>query len=192
ALDLNCERLEGIPDPADFELLSIERACLDGAAIVVRHDLAVFVAAPDQRAFVGKGGRTGRVAGSHEIVWTPVEWHVKFRIGKARTLDDRLVIAGQKPLRFAEPRDLHRAKIILEEAARGLLVGGPRRSRAPADLPERAVDRPVVVRAFGVAKGLAARLESRERGKVIVGRPAVDINPFDRLELAVRELQRAG
>src|SRR5262249_17813440 len=178
ALDLNCERLERIPEPADFELLSVERACLDGAAIVVRHDLAVLVAAPDQRALVGKGGRTRRVAGSHEIMWTSVERDVKFRIGKARALDDRLVITGQKALRFAEPRDLHRAKIILEEAARGLLVGRPRRGRAPADLTERAVDRPLVVGALGVAKGLAAHLESRERGKVIVGRPAVDSNPF--------------
>src|SRR5262249_19593244 len=121
---------------------------------------------------------------------TPVERDVKFRIGKARTLDDRLIIAGQKPLRFAETRDLHRPKIVLEETARSVLVAWPHRSRAPADLPERVVDRPVVVGALGVAKGLAARPERRERGEVIVGGPAVDITPFERLELAVRELQR--
>src|SRR5262249_18319853 len=141
ALDLNCERLEGIPDPADFELLSIERACLDGAAIVVRHDLAVFVAAPDQRALVGKGAGTRRVAGGYKIMRTPVERHVKFRIGKARALDDRLVVAGQEPLRFAETADLYRPKIVLEEAARGPLVGRPRPGRAPADPPERPLDR---------------------------------------------------
>src|SRR5262249_9524515 len=94
ALDLNRERLEGVPEPADFELLSIKRARLDGAAIVVGHDLAVLVAAPDQRALVGKVAGTWLVAGSHKIMRTPVEGHVKFRIGKTRALDDRLVIAG--------------------------------------------------------------------------------------------------
>src|SRR5262249_40925477 len=104
---------------------------------------------------------------------------------------DRLVIAGQKTLRFAESRNLHRPKIVLEEAARSLLVGRPRRGRAPADLTERVVDGPVVVvEALGVAEGLAAYLERGERGEVIGGGPAVDITPFDWLELAVRKLQR--
>src|SRR5262249_2615786 len=114
----------------------------------------------------------------------------KFRIGKARALDDRLVIAGQKTLRFAESRNLHRPKIVLEEAARSLLVGRPCRGRAPADLPERGVDGPVVVGALRGAKGPAAHLERGERSEVIVGGPAVDVTPFHRLELAVRELQR--
>src|SRR5262249_57282873 len=108
----------------------------------------------------------------------------------ARAVDDRVVIAVQKPLRFAETGDLHRAKIVLEEAARSLLVAWPRRSRAPADLPERVVDRPVVVRPLGVTKGLAACLESRECREVIVARPPLDITPLHRLELAVRKFQR--
>src|SRR5262249_58443548 len=128
------------------------------------------VAAPDQRALVGKGARTRRVAGSCKIMRTPVERHVKFRIGKARALDDRLVIAGQEPLRFAETADLHRPKIVLKEAARGLLVGCPRRGRPPANLSERVVDRPVVVRPLDVVKTLAALLRSRERRKVSVCR----------------------
>src|SRR5262249_57221597 len=107
----------------------------------------------------------------------------------ARAVDDRVVIAVQKPLRFAETGDLHRAKIVLEEAARSLLVAWPRRSRAPADLPERVVDRPVVVRPLGVTKGLAACLESRECREVIVARPPLDITPLHRLELAVRKFQ---
>src|SRR5262249_36284361 len=125
ALDLNRERLEGIPEPADFELLSIERARLDGAAIVVGHDLAVLVAAPDQRPLVGEVAGPRLVAGSGKIMRSPVEGDVKFGIGKARALDDRLVIAGQKALRFAETGDLHRAKIVLEEAARSFLVAWP-------------------------------------------------------------------
>jgi hypothetical protein len=61
ALDLNRQRLERIPEPADFELLAVERACFDGAAIVIGHDLAVLVAASDLRALVGKGVGAGLV-----------------------------------------------------------------------------------------------------------------------------------
>src|SRR5262249_26098773 len=107
---------------------------------------------PDQRPLVGKVAGPRLVAGSCKIMRSPVEGNVKFGIGKARALDDRLVIAGQKPLRFAETGDLHRAKIVLEEAARSLLVAWPRRSRAPAAPPERVVDRPVAVRPLGVRK----------------------------------------
>src|SRR5262249_7110685 len=138
---------------------------------------------------VGKVAGPRLVAGSRKIMRPPVERHVKFRIGEARALDDRLVIAGQKALGFAETGDLHWAEIVLEEAARCLLVAWPRRSRAAAALPERVVDRPVVVR-LGVAKGLAACLESHECREVIVAHPPLDITPLHRLELAVREFQR--
>ena len=126
----------------------------------------------------------------HQVRRALVDRRLEPAFGRARAFQHRLVIAGQKPLRFTETRDVHRPKIVLEEAARSFLVAWPRRSRAPADLPERVVDRPVVVGALGVAKGLAAHPERSERREMIVGGPAVDITPFDRLELAVRELQR--
>src|SRR5262249_53744308 len=122
-LDLYRQRFERIPEPADFELLPIKRPALDGAAIMVRHDLALFVQPTDERALVGKRIDAGFVSGGHEIVRAPVERNVKFGIGKARALDDRFVIAGEKPLRLAEPYDLHRLEIILEKAASGRFVG---------------------------------------------------------------------
>src|SRR5262249_57559533 len=107
-LDLYRQRLERMPEPADFELLPIERPALDGAAIMVRHDLALFVQSTDERALVGKRIDAGFVSGGHEIVRPPVERNVKFGIGKARALDHRLVIDGEKPLALAGPWDMHR------------------------------------------------------------------------------------
>src|SRR5262249_57419108 len=101
-LDLYRQRLERMPEPADFELLPIERPALDGATIMVRHDLAFFVQSTDERALVGKRIDAGFVAGGHEIVRAPIERDVKFGIGKARALDDRLVVASEKTLRLAE------------------------------------------------------------------------------------------
>src|SRR5262245_59503999 len=54
AFDLDGEQVERILDPADLELLPVERAGLDGAAVVVRHQLVVPVAATDPRALVRK------------------------------------------------------------------------------------------------------------------------------------------
>src|SRR5262249_30676497 len=52
ALDLNRQRLEWIPEPAEYELLSIECPGLDRAAIVIRHDLVLFVPPADKDALV--------------------------------------------------------------------------------------------------------------------------------------------
>ena len=190
ALDLNRQRLERIPEPADFELLAVERARFDGAAIVIGHDLAVLVAASDLRALVGKGVGAGLVAGRHQVARPPIKRDVEFRVWKARTLDDGLIVPGQKSLRFAEPRDAHRTKIFLEEGAGSL--GGCRLhgSRTPAGFPKRAVDRPFIARSLDLEKGLAARLVGGECGQLVVRRPTLDISPFHRLELAVRELER--
>ena len=45
AFELDREQVERIPEPADFKPLPVERAGLDGAAVVVRHELVVSVAA---------------------------------------------------------------------------------------------------------------------------------------------------
>ena len=93
-------------------------------------------------------------------------------------------------MRLAQPRDAHRPKIILEEAARRVFVGRPHRGRAAADFRERIVNRPLVPRLPDVAKWPTAGLVRRESGEVIVGCPAGDIGPFDRLELGISELER--
>ena len=46
--------VERLPDPADFQLLAVERAVLDGAAIVIGLELLLVVEAADGAA-VGKG-----------------------------------------------------------------------------------------------------------------------------------------
>src|SRR5262245_36105238 len=83
ALDLDAEQVERILEPADLELLSVERAGLDGAAVVVRHQLVVLVAATDPRALVRKCEGPGLVAVRDEIARTAVERDGEFGAGKA-------------------------------------------------------------------------------------------------------------
>src|SRR3979411_1747964 len=45
ALDLDRDQVERILDPADLELLAVERPGLDGAAVVVGHELVALGAA---------------------------------------------------------------------------------------------------------------------------------------------------
>jgi hypothetical protein len=52
------------------------------------------------------------------------------------------------------------------------------------------MDLSAVVGATRFAQGLAACLVGRECGEMIIGGPARELGPFDRLELAVREFQR--
>src|SRR5262249_56503334 len=47
AFELDREQVERIPEPADLESLPVERAGLDGAAVVVRHELVFLIAAAD-------------------------------------------------------------------------------------------------------------------------------------------------
>src|SRR5436309_5254319 len=79
ALDLNGERLERVPEPADFKLLTIERAGFDSAAVVVRDDLIFLVAFSDQRPFVRKWTRSRLMASGNEIGRPPVERDMEFR-----------------------------------------------------------------------------------------------------------------
>src|SRR5262249_41185667 len=52
AFNLDCEQIEWIVEPADFEFLPIERASLDGAAVVVRNEFVLLVATTNPYAFV--------------------------------------------------------------------------------------------------------------------------------------------
>ena len=120
AFDLDREQVERILEPADFKFLAIERAGLDCAAVVVRHQLVLLVAATDPHTLVWKCNGAGLVAGRDQVRRAAVERDMEFRIGKARALNDRLEIAGQKSLGLAQPRDAHRLKILFEEGASGL------------------------------------------------------------------------
>src|SRR5207237_9050047 len=113
------------------ELLSIKGAGFDRPAIVIRHDLVLFVTPADEGAFVGKLG-PWLVAGGRKIGRTPIKRDVEFRIGEARARDDRLVITRQETLRPAEPRALDRSEIIFAATARGLLRRWPQPRPPPA------------------------------------------------------------
>ena len=54
AFNLDRKQVEWILEPADFQLLAIERARLDGAAVVVRHELVLLVATANPRTLVWK------------------------------------------------------------------------------------------------------------------------------------------
>src|SRR5262249_9148543 len=102
---------------ADLKPLPVERAGLDGGAVVIRHKLVLVIAAADAHAFVRKCQRPGLVAGSLEIARPAIERDGKFRRGKARARDDRLEIAGQQSLGLAQASDAHRLKVLLEKSA---------------------------------------------------------------------------
>src|SRR5262249_15620375 len=136
ALDLDRQRLERIPEPADLELLTVEHAFLDRGTVVIGNDLVLLVAAPDQGALVREVGAARLVTDGLEIARTPVERNMKFRIGKTRAFDDRLEIAGEESLLLAQPRNAHRPEIVLEEGARRRRVGRLHAGGAAADLPQ--------------------------------------------------------
>ena len=183
AFDLDREQVERILEPADLEFLPVERAGLDGAAIVIRHELVVPVTATDPRPFVRKCNGAGVVAGGDQITRPAVDRDVEFRTGKARARDHRLEIAGQQPLALAQARDANGLKVPFEEGARGIRILRLQLDGVAADVPQGSGNL-CVIGALGLARGAAARLIGGERGEMIIGRPARELAPLDRLELA--------
>ena len=146
ALDLDRQRLERIPDPADLQLLAIERAGLDGGAVVIGHQLVLLVAAIDGGPVGHLAVRPDRPAVDQQIGRAPIERDVEFRAGKARAVDHRLVIAGEQAPALADAGDRDRTEILLEEglrlriaspAANARLRGRPARARHRADADQR-------------------------------------------------------
>ena len=113
ALQLDCQDIERILEPADFKSLPIERAGLDGAAVVVGHELVLLIEATDP-AFIWKRNGAGLVAGGDQIRRAAVEREMKYPIGKSRALNDGLEITSQKTVGLAETRDAHGLKVLFE------------------------------------------------------------------------------
>ena len=157
---------------------------------MVRHELVVLVATTDPRTFVWKCIGAWALAGRDQVRRAAVERDMEFGIGKARALDNRLEITGKKSLAFAQTRYTHWLKILLEEGASSVRVLRPQVCGFAADIPQRALDRSVVVGPWNFAQSLAARPIRCECGQVIIGPPARELGPIDRLKLAVREFQR--
>ncbi len=190
AFDLDRDQVERILDPADLELLAVERAGLDGAAVMIRHEVVALGAAADASALVRKRGRALLVAVGNQIARPAIDRHGEFGTGKARTGNDRLVIAGHKSPALAQARDAHGLKILLEEGAGGIGILRLQGERLAADITEGSGDLGVIVAARPLAGGAAAGLVGREGSEMIIGCPARELAPFERLELAAGEFQR--
>jgi len=74
-------------------------------------------------------------------------------------------------------------KVPFEEGARGIRILWPQIQGIAADVPQGAGDLGMIG-APQLVRGAAARLIGRERGEMIIGRPARELVPLDRLELA--------
>jgi len=109
---------------------------------------------------------------------------VEFRTGKARARDHRLEIAGQQPLALAQARDANGLKVPFEEGARGIRILRLQLDGVAADVPQGSGNLRAIAGALCLARGAAARLIGGERGEMIIGRPARELAPLDRLELA--------
>src|SRR5262249_60325096 len=73
AFNLKGEQIEWILKPADFKFLAIERAGLNSATVVVRHQLVLLVTAADPGALFGKCFRAGLVTACDQIGWAAVK-----------------------------------------------------------------------------------------------------------------------
>src|SRR6202034_659527 len=111
-----------------------------------------------------------------------------------RALDNRLVIAGQKPVSVADPIDAQRPETVLEELFRAVVVEWNRSEGPRTDVLERIVDSRRNRLALPVIRcqRFTAGEKCREGGGMIVAGPAIEISPFDRLILRVRKFDRAG
>jgi hypothetical protein len=125
AFNLDREQVGRIPEPADFESLTVERAGLDRTAVVIRHQSVILGAATDPHTLVRKYNGAGLVPRSDQVPRSTVERDWEFGAGKARARNNWLKIAGQKSLGLAQARDANGLKILLEEDASGICILRP-------------------------------------------------------------------
>src|SRR6516165_729048 len=124
-LNLDCQQVERILEPADLELLAVESAGLDRAAIVVGHELVFFVEPTDPHAFVWKRVGARLVTGCNQVTRPAVHRDIEFRTGRARAANDWLEVTGQQSLGLTQARDTHGLKILFEEGASGIAILRP-------------------------------------------------------------------
>src|SRR5579871_502609 len=108
-----------------------------------------------------------------------------------RAVIDRLVIAGEESVGLAERRNAHRAEIVLEERLRLGVVERSCRRRAPADIIERAEQRPLRTHRLGALQdGRTAFEISGKGGGVIIVSPAIERREGQRLHLRAVQPER--
>src|SRR5262249_9049918 len=125
------------------------------------------------------------VAGRDQIRRAAVEGDVEFGIWEARALNNWLEITRNKSFAFAQPREPHGLKILLQEVASSVRSLRLQVYCFATDVPQRAMDRSAVVGTWMFVQSLTACPIRCECGQVIIGPPARELGPFDRLELGV-------
>src|SRR5580658_4043611 len=117
---------------------AVERAVLDFGARVIRHDPAAAEAAADQNALAREGIFSEPAPSRDDEIGRPaIERRGELPGRHARTVDDRLVIAGEESVGVAHPVDANGAEIVLEKFTRAVLVERDGRARPLANVFER-------------------------------------------------------
>src|SRR5205085_6306677 len=122
ALDLGEQQIGRVLQPGNLQSAARDLAVLDLTAVVIGHELAAADLAIG-RALVGQADRILLVA-AHEQVRGPAIDRDVVDVGlRARSLQHRLVIAGDETVGLAEARYPQRRKILLEEGFGAGVVG---------------------------------------------------------------------
>ena len=193
ALDLREQQIGLVLQPADFEAAAVDRAILDLGAVVIGHELAAADLAIDLRPCSAARPKPGCSRWTNRFDGPAIDRRrCRPRSASASRRRIGLVIAGDKALAFAEPRDAQAAgnaprrtpcALAPSDSSRPLAMRQGSRSECPA--PSDSAGGPLL-RRDRLAAG-AKRLVSRE---MIVLAPAGDIGPGDRRILAAGDLQR--
>ena len=192
ALDLREQQIGLVLEPDDFEAATGNRAVLDLGAIVIGHELAAADLA-EHLALVGQARGTLPGAADEQIGGSAIDRHgVDVGLGPG-AVDDGLVVAGDKTLGFAEPRDSQGKEMLLEEGPGPGPVVDIESSGGPAGIAQRGTQRlrfggRLALRRYRPAAG-AKRLVGEQ---MIVLAPARDIGPRHRCILAAADFKRPG
>src|SRR5271163_397128 len=106
---------------------TVERAVLDRGAVIIRHELAAADAPADLDAFAWKRVAEFALPGDGEVGRTAIERRRELAGGHPRTLDDRLVISGEKAVRIAKLANAQRPEIVFEKLPCAVLFERHRR-----------------------------------------------------------------
>ena len=170
ALDLREQQIGLVLQPADFEAAAGDLAVLDLGAVVIRHELAAADLAK-HLALVGQAGGALRDAANEQVRRPAIDRHGVDVGLRPRAVDDRLVIAGDETLGFAEPRDSQAAEncssknaraLAPSESSSALARGRDRAARCPAP-SDRLAASLRRYRPAAYAKRLVGRRDDRPR-----------------------------
>ena len=154
------------------------------AAVIVGHELAAADLA-EHLALVRQIGRGLRIAAHEQVGGTPVDRHIIDLVLGPRSLDDRLVIAGDEAGILAQTRNLQRHEIFFEEGARPGAVGNLGRARRAARFAQCHAERPRIRRRVVLRRDrLAACAKGLVGGELVVIVPAGNVGPGQREILA--------